>query len=268
MHNPTTRFSNRVDHYVKYRPGYPPEVLRVLAHECGFTADTSVADIGSGTGIFTRVLLDHGNAVFAVEPNAAMRAAAEHLLSADPRFSSIDGTAERTTLPSESVALVTVAQALHWFDPAATRAEFTRILRPGGSVAVFWNERRLDDTPFQRAYEQLLQTFGTDYAEVRHSNLDVERVRAFFGLDTFKLTVLGNRQVFDFEGLKGRLLSSSYAPDETQPGHAPMLARLTTIFSEHQTNGTVVFDYNLNIYTGRLASPEPGSETAGTVPRP
>lgn len=252
MHNPTTRFTNRVDNYVKYRPGYPPETLHVLAQECGLVAADPVADVGSGTGIFSRVLLDNGNRVFGVEPNAAMRGAAEQQLASYERFVSVDGTAEGTTLPGGSVPLITVAQALHWFDPARTRREFARLLQPGGSVAVFWNERHLDATPFLRDYEALLQTFGTDYAEVRHSNLDVARVRAFFGSDAVKLTVLQNRQVFDFDALKGRLLSSSYAPDENHPDHAPMLARLADIFDQHQMNGSIAFDYDLNVYTGQL----------------
>ena len=252
MNNPTTRFSTRVDNYVKYRPGYPPGVLRILTDECGFTAETPVADVGSGTGILSRVLLENGNPVFGVEPNAEMRAASERLLSGYSRFRSVDGTAEATTLPRGLLPLITVAQALHWFEPQRTRAEFARILQPGGSVAVLWNERRLKDTPFQRAYEQVLQTFGTDYAEVRHTNLDLERVRVFFASDVFKLTVLENRQVFDFKGLRGRLLSSSYAPDETQPTYIPMLARLEEVFDRYQTNGGVTFDYDLNVYTGRI----------------
>ena len=252
MNRPTTRFTNRVDNYVKYRPGYPAEALQVLERECGFTADANVADVGSGTGIFSQVLLDHGNPVFAVEPNAAMRAAAERLLSSYPRFTSVNGTAESTTLPDHSVPFVTVAQALHWFDPQRTRAEFARILQPGGWVAVFWNERLLNLNAFQRDYESLLQIFGTDYAKVRHSNLDVARVRIFFGSDHFKLTVLQNRQSFEFTGLKGRLLSSSYAPEEGHSNHLPMLARLAAIFEQHQTNGQVSFEYDLNVYTGQL----------------
>ena len=98
----------------------------------------------------------------------------------------------------------------------------------------------------------MLQTFGSDYAEVRHTNLDVDRVHAFFGSDTVQLTVLNHRQVCDFDGLRGRLLSSSYAPDETLPAHAPTLARLAQIFDQHQSNGTVAFDYDLNVYTGRI----------------
>ncbi len=254
MNDPTTRFGNRVENYVKYRPSYPPQTLAVLAEKCGFTADAAVADIGSGTGIFSRVLLDHGNPVFGVEPNAEMRAAAERLLADQTRFTSINGTAEGTTLPGQSVPFITVAQALHWFRPEPARAEFARILQPGGWVAVLWNERHLDTTPFLRDYEQLLVTSGTDYAEVRRSNLDLARVRAFFGTDAVELTMLSNRQVFDFDALKGRLLSSSYAPDAGHPKHLPMLERLSEIFEQHQLNGTVAFDYDLNLFTGRLRS--------------
>ena len=253
MRDSTQRFSNRVDNYVKYRPGYPPAVLQVLAGECGFTAETPVADVGSGTGILSRVLLEHGNPVHGVEPNAGMRAAAEPppgrlpALHEHRRHGGSDHPAG-CLRPADHRR-----QALHWFEPRRTRAEFARVLQPGGHVAVLWNERRLDDTPFQRAYERVLRTFGTDYAEVRHTNLDLARVQGFFDFGTFKLTVLANRQVFDLAGLQGRLLSSSYAPEETPACARSDADQAPEIFDEHQTNGTVTFDYDLNVYTGQLA---------------
>lgn len=250
----TRRFSSRVENYVKYRPGYPPELLDVLRIDAGLTADSVVADIGSGTGIFTELLLKNGNAVYGVEPNAEMRAAGERLLAGYPGYTSVPGTAEMTTLADRSVDVVTAAQAFHWFDLASTRAEFARILRPGGWMVLIWNDRHIDSTPFLRDYEALLQTFASDYAEVRHKELDLSRVRAFVGSDAVKRTVLKNRQVFDFEGLEGRLRSSSYAPEEGQPGYEPMLKRLDEIFRQHQTGGTVAFEYDTQIYCATLPS--------------
>src|SRR5215472_7865132 len=110
MSDPTQRFSSRVDDYVRYRPTYPSEVINLLRQECGLTPDTTIADIASGTGIFTRLLLDNGNRVYGVEPNVAMRHAGEEFLASYSRFSSRDGTAEATTLPDQSVDLVTAAQ--------------------------------------------------------------------------------------------------------------------------------------------------------------
>ena len=141
----------------------------------------------------------------------------------------------RRRCPPVSIDLITAAQAFHWFDQNRTRAEFARILKPGGWIALIWNDRHVDSTPFLRDYEALLRTFATDYAEVRHKELDLARVREFIGSDAVTLTVLANRQVFDYDGLRGRLLSSSYAPEEGQPGHVPMLRRLEEIFQQHQT---------------------------------
>jgi ubiquinone/menaquinone biosynthesis C-methylase UbiE len=146
--NPTQRFSGRVENYVRYRPGYPPEVLQLLRQECGLTPDHVIADAGSGTGILTRILLEAGCSVFAIEPNAEMRHAGERLLAAYPRFSSVAGSAEATSLPDHSVDFITAAQAAHWFHRDHARREFLRILKPGGWVVLAWNERCTDSTPY------------------------------------------------------------------------------------------------------------------------
>src|SRR5579864_7721053 len=162
----TQRFSSRVDNYVRFRPGYPPEVLTLLKKECGLTADSVIADIASGTGIFTRMLAEIGVRVFGVEPNDEMRQAGEQFLKNYPRFTSVAGAAEATTLAEHSVDLVTAAQAAHWFDREKARREFMRILKPSGWTVLLWNERRTDSTPFLREYERLLLRYGTDYHEV------------------------------------------------------------------------------------------------------
>src|ERR1700758_3146981 len=177
--NATSRFSDRVENYVRYRPGYPPEALQALRSQCRLSSDHAIADIASGTGIWARMLLQNGNRVFGVEPNAEMRQAGERLLAGFPNFTSVAGTAEATTLPNESVDVVTAAQAAHWFDRERARREFVRILKPGGWLVLLWNERLTDATAFLRAYEQLLLTFGTDYADVRHERT-TEAVNEFF----------------------------------------------------------------------------------------
>jgi SAM-dependent methyltransferase len=249
--DPTQRFSSRVDNYVRYRPGYPDEVLALLEEQCGLTPDTVVADIASGTGLWTRLLLENGNSVFGVEPNQDMRNAGEQFLRAYPRFTSVAGAAEATTLPDRSVDIVTAAQAAHWFDPPRARREFVRILKPGGWTVLLWNERLTGSTPFLRAYEQLLLDFGTDYKEVRHERTTAE-IRGFFAPATYQEAVFKYRQEFDYEGLEGRLLSSSYTP---QPGHAkyaPMMQALRRIFDQQQRNGQVHFDYDTRVFYGVL----------------
>ena len=249
--NATTRFSDRVENYVRYRPGYPAAVLEVLRAETGLAAGQVVADVGSGTGISAKLFLDAGHPVHAVEPNAEMRAAAEAMLGGDPRFRSVAGSAEATTLPDDSVDYVVAAQAFHWFDPAAVAPEWRRILRPGGWIVLLWNTRQTDSTPFLRAYEALLREHGTDYTTVTHENVTDEALRIALG-EGYVRRVVPSEQVFDFDGLKGRLLSSSYAPNVDHPGHAPMLDALRRIFDEHQQDGRVRFAYDTEIYFGRV----------------
>lgn len=246
---PTRRFSNRVRDYVRYRPSYPDALIQTLAAEAGLSPASIVADIGSGTGLSSECFLHYGCTVFAVEPNAAMRAAAEEWLREQPRFHSIDATAEATTLASQSIDLITVGQAFHWFERTRSRQEFTRILRPGGWVALFWNSRRTEATAFLRSYESLLQTYGTDYREVNHTRVDASVLQAFFG-SSYQIREFENEQVFDYEGLKGRLLSSSYAPAAGHPDHAPMLRELEHLFTAHQEEGRVRFLYHTHLYFG------------------
>ena len=250
--DPTQRFSSRVENYVKYRPGYPARILDVLREHCRFTSDAVVADIGSGTGIFTELLLSNGNRVYGVEPNDEMRAAGERLLARLPNFVSVDGTAEKTSLPASSVGFITAAQAFHWFDRPSTREEFARILKPQGWIVLIWNDRQTDSTPFLRDYELLLRNFATDYAEVRHKELDLVKVRDFIGSDAAEMIVLENQQVFDYASLRGRLLSSSYAPEQDDPRHEPMLKCLEEIFQRHQDAGHVTFLYCTQIYCAQL----------------
>ena len=250
---PTARFSDRVEAYVRYRPGYPAEVIEYLREECGLHPKDVVADIASGTGIFARLLLENGNRVIAVEPNAAMRAAGESLLASFHRLTSVAGTAENTGLPSGSVDFVTAAQAAHWFDLVQARAEFERILAPRGWCVLLWNERRTDTTEFLGDYENLLLRYGTDYKEVRHERTTAV-IHEFFAPAPFREAAFELRQQFDLEGVAGRLLSSSYAPLAGHPNHAPMMADLGNIFARHARQGKVEFEYSTRVFTARLHS--------------
>lgn len=249
MLDPKQRFSQRVENYVKYRPGYPEAIVHLLTAECGLTPQSVVADIGSGTGLLARLFLDNGNPVFGVEPNQEMREVGDAFLAGYARFTSIAATAEATTLPAVSVDFVTVGQAFHWFDAHAALAEFRRILRPRGWVALVWNERQAggDDMPFLVAYERLLQTYGTDYTSVDHRRFGLEELSHLFGAAPRRAT-FDYRQNFDFEGVRGRLLSSSYAPLAGHPHFVPMLAELRAIFDAYQQGGQVAFPYNTEVY--------------------
>jgi SAM-dependent methyltransferase len=246
------RFSNRVADYLRYRPHYPEGVLDFLRSQCHLSVAHTIADVASGTGFLSELFLKNGNPVFGVEPNQEMRAAGEEYLAAYPRFTSIDGSAEATTLPDSGVDFVTVGQAFHWFKPEPTRREFTRILRPNGWVAIVWNDRTLSTTGFAVSYEALLVRFGTDYARVKDSYPQVEGIRAFFGHEKFLTHQLPNSQQFDLESLRGRLRSSSYVPTEGDPNFAPMMAALDSLFATHQENGRVLMEFSTWVHVGQL----------------
>lgn len=249
--DPTRRFSGRLGDYVRYRPRYPREVLGVLREETGLRPDWVVADVASGTGFSAEAFLDHGNPVYAGEPNAAMRAAAEELFGSSDRFHSVAGTAEDTGLEHDSVDLVVAARAFHWFDAPRTREHSATILREPRWVALLWNTRRTDASDFLADYEELLLAFGTDYESVRHDRIGPAALRAFFG-GPYARRTLPHVQVRDWNGLEGRLLSSSYTPGPDHPDRESMLARLRQVFERHQTDGRVRIDYDTEIFAGRL----------------
>lgn len=243
------RFSDRVDDYRKYRPGYPPAVLTVLAERCGLGPASVVADIGSGTGILTARLLDQAAVVHAVEPNAPMRAAAEAILGHHPDFRSVAGSAEATTLPDDSVDLVTAAQAFHWFDPVKAKAEFHRILRRKGNVSLIWNERMVGESGFSHGYEALLREQSEGYRQTVHrSGFAEETVREFYLPGKADRIDVPTRQEFDFDGVRGRLLSSSYAPKAGHPDHDKVFGELRRLFDRHAVDGRVAFAYTTRIF--------------------
>lgn len=251
MTDSTKRFTSRVENYVLYRPRYPDAVISCLQTECALTSDSVIADVGSGTGMLSELFLANGNQVFGVEPNDAMRSAAEQLLAGEKRFVSINGTAEHTMLPDASVDFVVAGQAFHWFDQAAAHREFKRVLKPSGWVALVWNERSATASPFDAAYETLLETFAVGYAFVNHRSIDANTLQTFF-TNGLRVRTFDNKQQFGFEGLKGRLLSSSYAPEAGHAQHDAMVHNLRTVFDAHQSNGQVTIHYDTNVYFGQL----------------
>lgn len=252
----TRRFTDRVADYVKFRPTYPREVATFAHVELGVAPGAAVADIGAGTGLSTRLFLDAGHPVTAVEPNAAMRAAADAFLAdyaKDGRYRSVAGTAEATTLADASIDLVSAAQAFHWFRKAETQREFARILKPRGKIVLFWNSRLLTGSAFLEGYEALLQRFCADYAQVAETYPDAAAMAHWFGDGFEHQTVFPNAQWLDFEGLRGRLMSSSYAPQPGDARHEPMLAALRELFDSTQQDGRVNFAYETRVYAGRPA---------------
>lgn len=247
----TTRFSNRVDNYIKYRPRYPDAIIAFLREEAGLRSTHTIVDIGSGTGILSELFLRNGNEVIGVEPNDEMRAAGDTLLALDANFRSVDGTAEATTLPAACADFVTAGQAFHWFDAAQARTEFMRILKPGGAAVLVWNSRKLGN-PFMEAYEEMMRRFADDYQGVSERNSNDEALAHFYEPTPLQVETFANEQVFDFAGLRGRALSSSYAPMVGHPQHELFMQALENLFDRYQTKGKVKLLYMTRVYWGKL----------------
>ena len=250
--NPTERFTGRVESYRRYRPGYPAEVVETLRRECGLTSASSIADVAAGTGLLTEIFLAAGFAVTAVEPNAEMRAACATLASQYPKLRVVEGRAEATGLRDGSVDLITVAQAMHWFDLEKAKAEFARVLRPGGWCAVLYNNRRLGGDPFHEGYERLLHEYGIDYGAVKSQHMGRRRLAEFFAPERMQCASFENAQSFDYAGLEGRILSSSYMPQPGQPRFEEMQAAARRLFAETQRDGALTMVHECVVCWGRI----------------
>ncbi len=248
---PTEKFSDRVEDYNRCRPGYPPEILAPLRKTCGLTSKSTVADIGSGTGLLTQPFLDNGNRVWAVEPNNEMRTAAERNFLRQPLFTSVNGTAEASGLESGSMDFVTAGQAFHWFDSAKTIPEFRRILKPDGWVVLIWNHRLHTASDFMVEYEDLLQKQCPQYKTRTHRD-HAKSVKEIFAKECFYYYACGNQQSFDLAGLKGRLLSSSYSLTAGDAGYQIMIDELHALFQQHEVAGQIKFEYETRVYFGHI----------------
>lgn len=247
----TKRFSNRIEDYVKYRPHYPVDIISYLQQQFNLSTDKQIADIGAGTGISSALFLHAGYSVIAVEPNKEMREKAIELLSNAPRFIAVNGTAEQTTLQDNSIDAIIAGQAFHWFDVVATKKEFKRIVKDNGLVVLIWNER-LANSPFEKEYDELIKNHGKDYVDVGHRNIDDANIGAFFSPEPFHYKTFANKQVFDLEGLKGRLQSSSYMPAKGEEGYDAMIAALHELFQKFEEKGSIAINYITKVYVGKM----------------
>lgn len=255
----TQRFSTRVESYRRFRPRYPAAMLPLLRRDCGLSAATEIADVAAGTGLLAELFLENGNPVVAIEPNAPMRSACAALIPRFPRLRCIDGTAEATGLPAQSVDMVTIGQALHWFDRAAARAELARVLRPGGWCVVVYNNRRESGDTFHSGYERILRTFGIDYGQVRDRYMDRKQLEEFFAPARMHQAHLPNVQELGLEEMTERILSSSYMPQNDHPAYPDMVREIETLFAACQQGGRVRMEYDTEISYGQLAGAFSGS---------
>ncbi|WP_168121661.1 class I SAM-dependent methyltransferase [Paenibacillus sp. HB172176] len=247
-----SRFTNRVENYVKYRPSYGKDAVDFLYETIGFRKEDIICDMGSGTGIFSKLLLERGSEVIGLEPNEAMREEAMKQLAGFPNYKAAEGSAEETGLEAASVNHIVCAQSFHWFDQELAKREMKRILKPGGKVALIWNSRKTTGSPFLEQFEQLLLDFGADYEKVGHKSITQKSLQPFFAEDGPNLERFVMRQRFDETGLLGRLLSSSYCPLPGQKGYDRMIDRLRRLFEENESGGCVTVEYDTELYWGEV----------------
>lgn len=245
------RFLGRVEAYAKYRPGYPAAAIDLLEARCGLGPGATAVDLGAGTGILSALLLQRGARVIGIEPNPQMRRYSVSALGAG--FHCESGTAENTLLPDACADLMVAGQSFHWFDPQRTRLEALRFLKPGGWAALLWNERPKGLIPFLEDYEALLRRHAPEYDTVSRMRAQECGINQFFGRRPEHAT-FANEQVLDFDGLAGRVMSSSYAPLPGRPEHEPLMAGLREVFDGHQHEGQVVFPYRTLVYFGQPAA--------------
>jgi len=252
MRDSKVRFSDRVNDYKKFRPTYPPGVVSFILDNCPVAKDWKIADIGSGTGISTKLFLDGLKcSIYAVEPNKDMRMASEESLKDNSLFSSVDGCAENTNLPNNSIDMIAAFQAFHWFDKPKTRIEFARILKEPKWVVFVWNDRIITGKPFLEGYEELMRSIP-EYGKVSHKDISSEIIADFLCDKELKVAHFPKIQEFDFEGLKGRLFSSSYTPGEGTEERRIVTQKLKELFDKFNTNGLIELEYRTDIYLGRL----------------
>lgn len=245
----THRFDGKSDIYEKIRPAYADGLFAYFADTLHIPADSVVADIGAGTGIFTKQLLSCGYTVFAVEPNRDMREKAEKALSDNARFHSVCGTATDTTLPAGSVDLVTAAQAFHWFPPEEFRRECRRILRPDGMVMLVYNSRD-KEADCTKALAEVYRTYNPTFHDYSNGISD-EKCRAFFdgACDVYRAD---NRQIYDRQGYIDRALSSSYSLKEGDESFAAYVNALGDIFDRYATDGHITVPTDTVAYIGKV----------------
>lgn len=245
------RFSYRAGNYDKFRPNYPEALIEYLHASTPIRSDHVIADIAAGTGIFTEQVAAWGNRVYAIEPNPYMRRIASQRLVALDRCILLEGTAESTGLPDDSIDIIVSAQAFHWFDLVRTKAEFRRVGRNSPRVAIVWNLRNTD-TPFESAYETLIRRYAVDYLNVSQRKMNTVDVLSFFAPAVPEYRVFGHVDFLTHEQLRGRTCSYSFMPDGRSLLLPDMLASLATLFDTHQKGGKVRLSYKARLFVGAI----------------
>ncbi len=244
------KFNGMADDYSKYRPNYAKESIDYLINEAQLTENSIIADIGSGTGKFSKLLLDEGFKVFGVEPNNDMRQKAEYELQDRKNFRSISGTSENTTLSNNSIDLITVAQAFHWFDMEQFRVECGRILKTNGYVAILYNNGDYS-TEVINEISVLSERYCPKYVG---SSGGIEKNPTVFDnfFDTYEIKVFENSYSLNMKQFIGLNFSASYAPKSNEPNYEQYLRALVELFEKYSVQDTLFMPNNTICRLGKV----------------
>lgn len=239
--------------YSKYRPSYPLNFVDYLFTDVGMSQSSIIADVGSGTGILTRQLLEKGSNVYGIEPNADMRVIAETNLNNFPGFTSVSGSAENTTIDDNSVDYITVAQAFHWFDREKFKKECQRILKPEGKVILVWNTRDNENELVIENYEvnrKYCPNFK-GFSDGMYGKTNNDDFSDFFNGE-YETKVFLNNLIFDMDGFIGRNLSASYALKSNDAQYNDYVNELKKIYEKYSNNGQLIMPNLTRSYVGNV----------------
>lgn len=245
------KFDKKGGIYSKARPSYPDELFVYLKEHNLISGSTVVADIGSGTGIFTEKLCPYVSKIFAIEPNDDMRSVAEVKYAAHENIISVNGSAENTKLSDKSVDFITVAQAFHWFDRQTFKAECQRILKIDGNILLVWNDRDTESELIMENYD-INRRFCPNF-NGSSNGIDFSK-NAFtdFFKGNFDVVQFRNDLIYNENAFISRCLSSSYAPKPGEKNYNEYVADLQELFKKHSQNGTVPYPYITRCYIGKV----------------
>jgi len=244
-------FNGKASIYSRYRPDYPKDLLKMLEKETGFNRNWIVADIGSGTGIMSRLFLENGNHVYCIEPNDDMRSESIKLTSSFLKCKVLKGTAENTGLDTDSIDIIVAGQSFHWFDPVAAKKEMTRVLKPGGFAALIWNNRSERENSLSKEYDYICSKYSHNYQGTGNSRIESDTFITFFH-NGFKKFETPNYQKLNLDGILGRYFSTSYALQPQDPEYGDAVESLKKLFRKFEKNGYATMEYETQIFLGQL----------------
>jgi len=248
----TDKFTGKADQYAKFRPQYSEAFLDYLYNSVGFSDNVVVADIGSGTGIFSKQLLRRGTNVICIEPNDEMMSKAKEYLAEYDGCKFISAPSEATTLKKDSVDFITVAQAFHWFDLDRFRTECQRILRRSGKVVLIWNSRVRGKEIHDLNNDIIIKYCENFIGNSGGVQEDDDRFKSFFKNEKFEYREFENTQYVDLDRFIGGNLSASYAPKEDNINYENFISELRDLFDKYSEDGQLELPMITRAYVGKV----------------